>query len=71
MASELKCWLILAFGKMRLMTNNPTKIVGLEGYGLEVVEQVPIVIEPCSTNFRYLKTKKDKMGHLYDLKNLA
>lgn len=60
----------LGVRKMRLMTNNPTKIVGLEGYGLEVVEQVSIVIEPCSTNFRYLKTKKDKMGHLYDLKNI-
>jgi 3,4-dihydroxy 2-butanone 4-phosphate synthase/GTP cyclohydrolase II len=58
----------LGVRKMRLMTNNPTKIVGLEGYGLEVIEQVAIVVEPCSTNFRYLKTKKDKMGHLYDLK---
>lgn len=57
----------LGVKKMRLMTNNPTKIVGLEGYGLEVVEQVPIVIEPCSTNLRYLKTKKEKMGHLYEL----
>lgn len=58
----------LGVRKMRLMTNNPTKIVGLEGYGLEVVEQVPIVIEPCATNLRYLLTKKEKMGHLYDLK---
>jgi len=57
----------LGVKKMRLMTNNPTKIVGLEGYGLEVVEQVPIVVEPCSTNLRYLKTKKEKMGHLYEL----
>jgi 3,4-dihydroxy 2-butanone 4-phosphate synthase/GTP cyclohydrolase II len=57
----------LGVRKMRLMTNNPTKIVGLEGYGLEVTEQVPIVVEPCATNLRYLKTKKDKMGHLYDL----
>lgn len=57
----------LGVKKMRLMTNNPTKIVGLEGYGLEVVEQVPIVIEPCATNLRYLKTKKEKMGHLYEL----
>ncbi|MBI5249322.1 MAG: bifunctional 3,4-dihydroxy-2-butanone-4-phosphate synthase/GTP cyclohydrolase II [Desulfomonile tiedjei] len=58
----------LGVRKMRLMTNNPTKIVGLEGYGLEVVEQVPIFIDPCSTNLRYLKTKKEKMGHLYELK---
>jgi 3,4-dihydroxy 2-butanone 4-phosphate synthase/GTP cyclohydrolase II len=57
----------LGVKKMRLMTNNPTKIVGLEGYGLEVMEQVPIVCEPCSTNLRYLKTKKEKMGHLYEL----
>ncbi|MBM3302119.1 MAG: GTP cyclohydrolase II, partial [Deltaproteobacteria bacterium] len=54
--------------KMRLMTNNPTKIVGLEGYGLEVVEQVPIEIEPCATNLRYLSTKKERMGHLLNLK---
>ncbi len=58
----------LGVHKMRLMTNNPTKIVGLEGYGLEVVEQVPIVIEPCSTNLRYMETKRDKMGHIYDIK---
>lgn len=57
----------LGVKKMRLMTNNPTKIVGLEGYGLQVIEQVPIVVEPCSTNLRYLKTKKEKMGHLYEL----
>jgi 3,4-dihydroxy 2-butanone 4-phosphate synthase/GTP cyclohydrolase II len=59
----------LGVRKMRLMTNNPKKIVGLEGYGLEVVEQVPIVIEPCATNIRYLQTKQDKMGHLLNLKN--
>lgn len=59
----------LGVRKMRLLTNNPKKIVGLEGYGLEVVEQVPIMIEPCGTNFRYLLTKKEKMGHLIDLKN--
>ena len=53
------------------MTNNHTKIVGLEGYGLEVVEQVPIVVEPCATNLRYLKTKKEKMGHLYDIKTFT
>jgi 3,4-dihydroxy 2-butanone 4-phosphate synthase/GTP cyclohydrolase II len=49
---------------MRLMTNNPKKIYGLEGYGLEVVEQVPIRIEPNPHNARYLQTKKDKLGHL-------
>lgn len=57
----------LGVRKMRLMTNNPTKIVGLEGYGLKVVEQVPIQIEPCSTNLRYLMTKKNRMGHILNL----
>lgn len=58
----------LGVRKMRLMTNNPKKIVGLEGYGLEVIEQVPIICEPCSTNIRYLETKQTKMGHLLNLK---
>jgi 3,4-dihydroxy 2-butanone 4-phosphate synthase/GTP cyclohydrolase II len=49
---------------MRLLTNNPKKIYGLEGYGLETVEQVPIRIRPNRHNARYLKTKKDKLGHL-------
>jgi 3,4-dihydroxy 2-butanone 4-phosphate synthase/GTP cyclohydrolase II len=57
----------LGVSKIRLMTNNPKKIVGLEGYGLEVVEQVPIVSEPVTTNLRYLKTKEEKMGHLLGL----
>ena len=47
------------------MTNNPRKIVGLEGYGLEVVERVPIEI-PHSGNARYLRTKKEKLGHLLE-----
>ena len=49
--------------KMRLITNNPVKRTGLEGYGLEVTEIVPIVIEPNKYNERYLKTKQDRMGH--------
>jgi len=56
----------LGVRKMRLMTNNPKKIVGLEGYGLEVVDRVPIEIEPCEQNLCYLQTKKDKMGHLLE-----
>ncbi|SKB47844.1 3,4-dihydroxy 2-butanone 4-phosphate synthase / GTP cyclohydrolase II [Sphingobacterium nematocida] len=55
--------------KMRLMSNNPTKRAGLVGYGLEVVENVPIEIEPNVYNEEYLKTKRDRMGHTI-LKNL-
>lgn len=54
----------LGVKKLRLVTNNPRKIIGIEGYGLEVVERVPIQIEPCEHNIRYLKTKKEKLGHL-------
>jgi 3,4-dihydroxy 2-butanone 4-phosphate synthase/GTP cyclohydrolase II len=54
----------LGVRKIRLMTNNPKKIVGLQGYGLEVVERIPIEIKPGSRNLVYLKTKKKKMGHL-------
>lgn len=49
--------------KMRLMTNNPTKRVGLEAYGLEITENVPIEIAPNKFDYRYLKTKRDRMGH--------
>jgi 3,4-dihydroxy 2-butanone 4-phosphate synthase/GTP cyclohydrolase II len=54
----------LGLKKIRLMTNNPKKIVGLEGYGLEIVERVPIEMEPHRLNESYLKTKKEKLGHL-------
>ncbi len=50
--------------KIRLMTNNPQKIVGLEGYGIEIVERVPLEVEPGKRNHTYLKTKRDKMGHI-------
>ncbi len=53
--------------KMRLMTNNPVKRNGLEGYGLKIVETIPIVIEPNEYNKKYLKTKQDRMGHKLDL----
>jgi 3,4-dihydroxy 2-butanone 4-phosphate synthase/GTP cyclohydrolase II len=53
--------------KMRLMTNNPVKRKGLEGYGLEIIDTVPIVIEPNKYNEKYLKTKQDRMGHNLDL----
>lgn len=53
----------LGVHKMRLMTNNPTKRVGLEAYGLEIVENVPIEVSPNRFDVRYLKTKRDRMGH--------
>ena len=54
----------LGLHKIRLLTNNPRKFVGLEGYGLEIVARVPIEIPASEANRRYLKTKKDKLGHL-------
>ncbi|MEQ8163501.1 MAG: bifunctional 3,4-dihydroxy-2-butanone-4-phosphate synthase/GTP cyclohydrolase II [Smithellaceae bacterium] len=57
----------LGVRKMKLMTNNPKKIVGLQGYGIEIVKRVPIEIDPNENNFRYMKTKQDKMGHLLKL----
>jgi 3,4-dihydroxy 2-butanone 4-phosphate synthase / GTP cyclohydrolase II len=53
----------LGLHSIRLMTNNPRKIVGLEGYGLKVTEQIPLEVESCETNIKYLQTKKDKMAH--------
>jgi 3,4-dihydroxy 2-butanone 4-phosphate synthase/GTP cyclohydrolase II len=61
----------LGVRKMRLLTNNPKKIIGLEGYGLEVVERVPIEMPPTRRNRAYLATKRDKLGHLLTLKATA
>jgi 3,4-dihydroxy 2-butanone 4-phosphate synthase/GTP cyclohydrolase II len=58
----------LGIGEIRLMTNNPRKIVGLEGYGLHMTERVSIEISPKKDNIKYLKTKQDKLGHL--IKNI-
>ncbi|MBP8687765.1 MAG: bifunctional 3,4-dihydroxy-2-butanone-4-phosphate synthase/GTP cyclohydrolase II [Prevotella sp.] len=58
----------LGVHKMRLMTNNPKKRVGLEAYGLEIVENVPIEIQPNKYDEKYLKTKRDRMGHILHLK---
>ena len=55
--------------KLRLLTNNPKKIIGLQGYGLDVVERIPIEVPPNSVNNRYLETKRDKLGHLISNKN--
>ena len=57
----------LGVQKMRLLTNNPVKRVGLEAYGLEIVENIPIEVTPNAYNLRYLKTKKDRMGHTLHL----
>ncbi len=54
----------LGVHKMRLMTNNPKKIVGLEGYGIEITQRVPLEIHPNENNIKYMKTKQKKMGHL-------
>lgn len=60
----------LGLHKIKLMTNNPKKLIGLEGYGLEMTERIPIEITPEKENYKYLKTKKDKMGHLI-MNNIA
>jgi len=59
----------LGLQKIRLLTNNPKKIIGLEGYGIEVVERVPIETKPLKENIEYLMTKAKKMGHLLSIKS--
>lgn len=61
--------ILVALGvhKIRLITNNPRKFIGLAGYGLEIVERVPLEVPPNAENRKYLKTKKEKMGHILDL----
>ncbi|MCP4652545.1 MAG: bifunctional 3,4-dihydroxy-2-butanone-4-phosphate synthase/GTP cyclohydrolase II [Candidatus Omnitrophica bacterium] len=54
----------LGVKKIKLLTNNPKKIIGLEGYGLEITERIPVKIKACDSNRRYLETKKDKMNHM-------
>ena len=54
----------LGISRMRLMTNNPIKRVGLEAYGLEITEIVPVEVEPNEHNARYMQTKKERMGHI-------
>jgi 3,4-dihydroxy 2-butanone 4-phosphate synthase/GTP cyclohydrolase II len=56
----------LGIRKMRLITNNPRKIKGLEGYGLSVIERVPLEVEPTEDNIHYLKTKREKLGHIFN-----
>jgi len=61
--------ILVALGvkKIRLMTNNPRKFIGLAGYGLEIVDRVPIEVPPNRANLKYLKTKKEKLGHILDM----
>jgi 3,4-dihydroxy 2-butanone 4-phosphate synthase/GTP cyclohydrolase II len=54
----------LGVKKIRMLTNNPKKVVGLQGYGMTIVERIPIEIKPNEVNLRYLRTKKEKMGHI-------
>ena len=54
----------LGVRSIRLLTNNPKKIIGLEGYGLKISERVPIVVPPCESSARYMATKKERMGHM-------
>jgi 3,4-dihydroxy 2-butanone 4-phosphate synthase/GTP cyclohydrolase II len=54
----------LGVRQIRLLTNNPKKISGIEGYGLEIIERVPIEVAHNKNNWLYLKTKRDKMGHM-------
>ncbi len=57
----------LGANKLRLITNNPRKFVGLSGYGLEIIERVPLEVPPNKNNLNYLKTKKEKMGHILEM----
>lgn len=57
----------LGLKELRLLTNNPAKVVGLEGYGMKVIERIPLVVPPTNENYIYLETKRQKMGHLLDL----
>ncbi|MBN1213717.1 MAG: bifunctional 3,4-dihydroxy-2-butanone-4-phosphate synthase/GTP cyclohydrolase II [candidate division Zixibacteria bacterium] len=61
----------LGLTSIRILTNNPKKVIGLKGYGLEITERVPIQMEPSKFNLRYLETKRDKMGHYLKLKKTS
>ena len=60
----------LGLKRIRLITNNPRKIIGLEGHGLEVVDRIPLVISPNAFNEKYLETKENKLGHMLHLKDI-
>jgi 3,4-dihydroxy 2-butanone 4-phosphate synthase/GTP cyclohydrolase II len=58
---------MLGVRRMRLMTNNPRKIVGVQGHGLEVVERIPLEIKSNPGNIKYMHTKKNKLGHILNI----
>ncbi len=60
----------LGLSSIRLLTNNPRKVIGLTGYGLQITERLPLQVEPTKYNHRYLETKRDKLGHLLQLDNI-
>jgi len=60
----------LGLHEIRMLTNNPKKVVGLEGYGLKVVETIPIIATPNPYNLHYLETKKKKLGHILEIPNI-
>jgi 3,4-dihydroxy 2-butanone 4-phosphate synthase/GTP cyclohydrolase II len=60
----------LGVKRLRLLTNNPRKLIGLEGYGLEIVERVPLHVRPGKYNVHYLRTKYEKLGHYFDVEDL-
>ena len=62
-ASAIRSWPTSALTSLRVLTNNPKKILGLEGYGLVITEQLPIEAEPTPENEAYLRTKRERMGH--------
>ena len=57
----------LGLTTIRILTNNPKKVIGLRGYGIEIVQRIPLTINPTKKNVKYLKTKKEKLGHLIDI----
>ena len=61
----------LGIREIRLLTNNPKKVISLEGHGLKVVQTLPILVEPNPHNRRYLETKQKKMGHIIDLSKIT
>jgi 3,4-dihydroxy 2-butanone 4-phosphate synthase/GTP cyclohydrolase II len=61
----------LGLRDIRLLTNNPRKVVGLDGYGLRVVETLPLIVSPNPINLRYLETKQRKLGHLLELEKIV